>query len=80
MPITLNVYVIFDEGERRKVKPGDELDECGSDGRISNDIKKLSIDSSTNIWCSVTNYSQGITTTCNHYIYTNNCQNTGTLS
>jgi hypothetical protein len=78
--IDLDTYASFD-GREREVR-GDELFECGSVGKISNEINELtqSINSSVEIWCEVTYFESTLaSTTCNHHVYTNNCQNIGTV-
>ena len=76
MAPTLNIHARYDDGTSQRLR-----DDVGRLGQLLGNLKgqKLSINSSTEIWCSITDWSQSpsVTTTCNHRIYTNNCESTG---
>ena len=71
---TLNIYASYDNGESLVLQNGG-----GFVRKLFSEVKNLNINSSTRIWCAIIDYSNSSNTTCNHYIYTNNCQSTGIL-
>ena len=49
---------------------------------LSSKVQKFCINDSTRIdlWCNLTNYSNGSFSACNHHIYMINCQMSGTIT